>query len=83
MQVAGKRISDVLNRMHVALPKPRAGAAKPRPPVIPPGVAEARARRDGGERRRTERDAQEEAGGAGVYSADLRKGYDLKDPAWR
>ncbi|GBF88440.1 hypothetical protein Rsub_01152 [Raphidocelis subcapitata] len=82
-KVAGKRITDVLNRMHVALPKPRAGAAKPRPPVIPPGVAEARARRDAGEKRRTERDAQEEAGGAGVYSADMRKQYDLKDPAWR
>ncbi|KAI8469936.1 MAG: P-loop containing nucleoside triphosphate hydrolase protein [Monoraphidium minutum] len=82
-KVAGKRIGDVLNRMHVALPKPRAGGAKPRPPVIPAGVAEARARRDAGEKRRTEKDAQEEAGGAGVYSADLRKMYDLKDPSWR
>ena len=83
-KVAGKRIGDVLNRMHVAVPKPRAGApaGAARPPVIPPGVAEARARRDAGERRRTERDAQEEAGGAGVYSADLRKHYDLKDPSW-
>jgi nucleolar GTP-binding protein len=26
---------------------------------------------------------QEENGGAGVYSADLRKHYSLKDPAWR
>lgn len=82
-KVAGRRIGDVLNRMHVALPKPRAGAGRPRPPVIPPGVAEARARRDAGERRRTEKEAQEEGGGAGVYSADLRKGYDLKDPQWK
>lgn len=85
-KVAGKRIGDVLNRMHVALPKPRAGAragAAARPPVIPPGVAEARARRDAGEKRRTERDAQEEAGGAGVYSADLRRHYDLADDSWR
>jgi hypothetical protein len=82
-KVAGKRIGDVLNRMHVALPKPRAGAARPRPPVIPLGVTQARAARDAGEKRRTERDAQEEAGGAGVYSADLRKLYDLKDPAWK
>ena len=27
--------------------------------------------------------AQEEQGGAGVYSADLRKRYGLEDPAWR
>jgi nucleolar GTP-binding protein len=81
-KVAGKRINDVLNRMHVATPKPRAGGAKPRPPVIPPGVAEARAAREKAPKR-TERDAQEEAGGAGVYSADLRRHYDLKDPAWK
>jgi len=36
-----------------------------RPPVIPPGVAEARARREAGEKRKTQRDFQEEAGGAG------------------
>lgn len=28
-------------------------------------------------------DCQEENGGAGVYSADSRKHYSLKDPAWR
>lgn len=32
----GKRVADVTNRMHVALPKPRDGVA--RPPVIPPSV---------------------------------------------
>lgn len=26
---------------------------------------------------------QEEQGGAGVYNSDVRKLYDLKDPAWR
>ena len=26
---------------------------------------------------------QDEAGGAGVFNSDLRKLYDLKDPAWR
>lgn len=83
VKVAGKRIGDVLNRMHVAMPKPRAGGGKARLPVIPPGVAEARSARDAGARKRTERDAQEEAGGAGVYSADLRKHYDLRDPAWK
>lgn len=85
MKLAGKRIGDVLNRMHVALPKPRDNAA--RPPVIPPSVAAARAAAAAAAaakpKRKTEKDLQEEHGGAGVYSADLRKHYDLKDPAWR
>ena len=38
----GKRIGDVANRMHVALPKPRDGVT--RPPTIPASVAAARAR---------------------------------------
>ena len=38
----GKRISDVANRMHVAMPKSRDAAA--RPPVIPPSVLAARAK---------------------------------------
>ena len=42
--------------MHVAMPAPRDGVA--RPPVIPPGVAAARARRDAGDKRRTEKDLQ-------------------------
>lgn len=119
-------MGDVVNRIHVAVPKARDGVA--RPPVIPPGVAAARARRDAGEKRRTEKDLQvrrgvgcalscvcflapsrqawvpcrvpyilahlvcpshqpprpqEEQGGAGVYNSDVRKLYDLKDPAWR
>lgn len=86
LKVAGKRIADVLNRMHVAQPKHRDPNA--RPPVIPPSVAAARAAAAaaGGKAQRTrklEKELQEEGGGAGVYSADLRKHYDLKDPAWR
>ena len=52
----GKRIGDVVNRMHVAMPKPRDGTA--RPPVIPPSVAAARARQDASTSKRTERDLQ-------------------------
>ena len=37
----GKRVADVSNRMHVALPKPRDGVA--RPPVIPASVLAAQA----------------------------------------
>lgn len=81
LKVAGKHIGDVLNRIHVAVPKPRDRAS--RPPVIPPGVAEARARRAAGEKKKLEKDFQEEMGGAGVYSADLRKHYMLDNPEWK
>lgn len=48
-------------------PKPRDGITPgSRPPVIPAGVAEARARRAAGEKKKTERDLQEENGGAGA-----------------
>ncbi len=66
VKVAGKRIGDALNRIHIAMPKPRDTAT--RPPVIPPGVQEARAKRAAGEKKKTQRDIQEEKGGAGVYS---------------
>ena len=92
---AGARVREVASRLHVAMPRPRpgyagsgggagpaAGGAALRPPVLPPGLAEARARR-AAEKPRTERDAQEEQGGAGVYSADERARYLLADDAWR
>jgi hypothetical protein len=70
MKLAGKRVTDVLNRMHVAVPKPRDRQA--RPPVIPPSVAAARAAAAGAAaaaaaaaKRKTEKDLQEEHGGAG------------------
>ena len=44
--IQGKRISDVTNRMHVALPKPRDGLA--RPPVIPDSVMAAALAAGGG-----------------------------------
>ncbi|PRW33236.1 nucleolar GTP-binding isoform A [Chlorella sorokiniana] len=81
VKLKGKRVSDVVNRIHVAQPKARDGVS--RPPVIPPGVAAARARREAGDKRKTEKELQEEQGGAGVYNSDVRKLYDLKDPAWR
>ncbi|GFH19387.1 nucleolar GTP-binding protein 1 [Haematococcus lacustris] len=81
VKVAGKRINDVLNRIHIAMPKPRDGSA--RPPVIPAGVAEARARRAVGEKKKLQKHFQEENGGAGVYSMDHTQLYDLKNPDWK
>jgi nucleolar GTP-binding protein len=81
VKLKSKRVTDVAERLHVAMPKQRDRMA--RPPVIPPGVEEARARREGSEKKKTERDLQEENGGAGVYSQDLRKRWDLEDDAWK
>ena len=52
----GKRIKDVVNRMHVAMPQARDRVS--RPPVIPPRVAQARAARDAGYKPPTEKDLQ-------------------------
>lgn len=52
----GKRIGDVVNRMHVAVPKPRDQTF--RPAVIPVSVAAARARKDASTSKPTERELQ-------------------------
>lgn len=52
----GKRMKDVVNRMHVAIPQPRDHMS--RPAVIPAGVAQARAARDSGYKPSTEKELQ-------------------------
>lgn len=87
-KLRGKRASAALSRVYVAMPKPRAGApaaAASRPPVIPAGVEQLRAARAAGAlpKRRTEKDKQEEHGGAGVYRADICEPYRLADETWK
>lgn len=76
-----KRVENVANRIRVAVPMARDEVE--RLPFIPPGVA-ARKKYDATDpgRKRLERDIEAEHGGAGVYSSDLKKDYDLKDPSW-
>lgn len=81
MKLKSKRVTDVADRLHVAMPKQRDSVS--RPPCIPSGVEEARRRRDAGEKKKTEKDLQEEQGGAGVYSQDVRKRWDLEDDSWK
>ena len=81
-KLASRRAGEVLNRLHVAQPKPRDAVS--RPAVIPHSVALNRARKASGELKIvTEKELQEENGGAGVYSADLRKNYMLDDDDWK
>lgn len=81
VKLKSKRVHDVADRLHVAMPKQRDAVS--RPPCIPSGVEEARIRRDAGERKKTEKDLQEELGGAGVYSQDVRKRWDLANEEWK
>lgn len=82
IKMKSKKINDCLNRFHVAVPKPR--DQKERPPCIPPAVLEAKAKQAAAEeKRKTEKDLEEENGGAGVYSMNLRKHYILADDEWK
>ncbi|KAG9445421.1 hypothetical protein H6P81_016761 [Aristolochia fimbriata] len=81
IKMKSKKINDCLNRFHVAIPKPRDG--KERPLCIPQAVLDAREKKIEKEKRKLERDLEEENGGAGVYSASLRKHYILADDGWK
>lgn len=81
LKMKTKKINDCLNRFHVAIPKPR--DQKERPPCIPQAVLEAKAKQAAEERRKTEKDLEDENGGAGVYSASLKKNYILAKEEWK
>jgi nucleolar GTP-binding protein len=86
-KLKGKRIADVANRIHVAMPTKRDGKA--RGTSIPASVAKIQAAKKvkGGAAavpvRRTQKDIQEENGGAGVYSMNLKEQYLLANPDWK
>ncbi|KAH1073783.1 hypothetical protein J1N35_026111 [Gossypium stocksii] len=82
LKMKSKKINDCLNRFHVALPKPR--DQKERPACIPQAVLENKAKQAAEkEKRKTEKDLEDENGGAGVYSASLRKNYILSNDEWK
>ncbi|PPR87758.1 hypothetical protein GOBAR_AA32930 [Gossypium barbadense] len=82
LKMKSKKINDCLNRFHVALPKAR--DQKERPACIPQAVLEAKAKQAAEkEKRKTEKELEDENGGAGVYSASLRKNYILANDEWK
>ncbi|KAM1952682.1 hypothetical protein ACFX15_007131 [Malus domestica] len=82
LKMKSKKINECLNRFHVALPKPR--DSKERPPCIPQAILEAKSKQAAEkEKRTTERDLENENGGAGVYSASLKKHYILANDEWK
>lgn len=80
IKMKSKKLNDCLNRIHVAMPRPRDKVD--RPPCIPLAVLEAKAKETTKERK-LEKDLENENGGAGVYSANLRKRYILANEEWR
>eukprot|EP00898_Chlorokybus_atmophyticus_P007423 jgi/Chlat1/7682/Chrsp64S07148 len=85
MKMRGKKVHDVLNRIHVATPVARDASA--RPPVIPSAVLAAReqgkAVGQSSMPRTLEKDLENDQGGAGVYVANWRKNYILEDDSWK
>ncbi|EMS64602.1 Nucleolar GTP-binding protein 1 [Triticum urartu] len=81
IKMKSKKINDCLNRFHVAMPKPRDN--RDRPTCIPQAVLEAQAIAAAKEKKKLERDLENENGGAGVYSASLKKHYLLADDEWK
>ncbi|ONI01621.1 hypothetical protein PRUPE_6G149400 [Prunus persica] len=82
LKMKSKKINDCLNRFHVAMPKPRDN--KERSPCIPRADLEAKAKQAAEkEKRNTEKDLENENGGAGVYSASLKKNYILANDEWK
>ncbi|XP_062213843.1 nucleolar GTP-binding protein 1-like [Phragmites australis] len=81
IKMKSKKMVDCLNRFHVAMPKPRDN--KERPVCIPASVLEARAIAAAKEKKKFEKDLENENGGAGVYSASLKKHYILANDEWK
>ncbi|KAM1807583.1 hypothetical protein ACFX11_030566 [Malus domestica] len=78
LKMKSKKVNDCLNRFHVAMPKPCDN--KERPLCIPQVVLEAKSKQAvEKEKRSTERNLENENGGAGVYSASLKKHYIAND----
>ncbi|KAI6245078.1 Nucleolar GTP-binding protein 1 [Erysiphe necator] len=76
----GSRLSNVLNRIHVA--KPMGGIVCET--FIPEGVKNLRKYdKNDPNRRKLARDIQDENGGAGVYNADLKSDYILENDDWK
>ena len=70
-KLKGNKVNAILNRLHVAQPKPRDDVV--RAPFIPDAIRDRKKYdKDDPFRRKLERDIQAENGGPGVFSIDMR-----------
>jgi nucleolar GTP-binding protein len=81
-KMQSNKISDVLNKLHLAQPQLRDNTD--RPAHIPEGALD-RIKYDLSDpnRPKLERDLEVENGGAGVYNVDLKKRYMLSNDEWK
>ena len=75
------RLGDLLARIHVARPMEGSVSETFIPEAVRNGTRKKPDINDP-ERQKLERELEEENGGAGVYSYDMKKNYDLADPSW-
>ncbi|KAJ7773184.1 P-loop containing nucleoside triphosphate hydrolase protein [Mycena metata] len=81
-KVKGSKITSVINRIHVAQPKPRDDLV--RAPCIPDVVKDRKKYdKNDPERRMLQRDTELAEGGAGVYNINLKQDYILANPDWK
>ncbi|KAL1941919.1 hypothetical protein VTO73DRAFT_6449 [Trametes versicolor] len=81
-KLKGSKVNAILNRLHVAQPKPRDEVT--RTPFIPEAVKERKKfDKTDPERRRLARDVELEEGGAGVYNINMKQNYMLANDEWK
>jgi len=81
-KLKGSKINTIINRIHVAQPKPRDEVV--REPFIPEAVKlRKKYDKNDPERPRLEKDIELEDGGAGVYNINLKKDYILANDEWK
>ncbi|KAI0665809.1 hypothetical protein C8Q78DRAFT_1083662 [Trametes maxima] len=78
-KLKGNKVNAILNRLHVAQPKPRDEVVR-RAPFIPEVVKDCKQYdKEDPARRRLERNIELEEGGRGVYNINLKKNYMLAE----
>lgn len=81
-KMRSQKISDVLNKLHLAEPTSR--DERTRPAFIPEAVLKKRVEYNNVEtERKLARDVELENGGAGVYNINLKDKYLLANPEWK
>lgn len=81
VKMRSQKISDVLNKLHLAEPTTR--DERTRPAFIPEAALKKRMEASAGVERKLARDIEAENGGAGVYNVNLKENYLLANPEWK
>lgn len=81
IKMRSQKMSDVLNKLHLAEPTSR--DERTRPAFIPESVLKKRAENEATSERKLARDIELENGGAGVYNVNLKDNYLLANSEWK